>query len=211
MESLTLGPETKPPSPQSCGCCTKATPWPTSWSRRVAWPPPASRPSWTSSQRASTSGLPWQWAPRRMCWSTSPSARNTPRSESAPTRSDNHRWPAKNPVSPTFHFYGTEFASFWAWCTCTKNVRGFSERKRINNQGWSYKVFMSYQHIHVLFVESWQTIERRWLSGNMETAAHELNNTHIPQNTAKDQKQRQMHLNKPKLKTFLFTLPPAVP
>lgn len=61
----------------------RATPWPSSWSRQAAWPPPASRPSWTSSPRASTSGLPWQWAPLKTCWSTSPSVRNTPKSEAA--------------------------------------------------------------------------------------------------------------------------------
>lgn len=61
----------------------RATPWPSSWSRQAAWPPPASRPSWTSSPRASTSGLPWRWAPPKTCWSTSPSVRNTPKSEAA--------------------------------------------------------------------------------------------------------------------------------
>lgn len=69
--------------PQSCDCCTNATPWLTSLSRRAAWPPPAMRTSWTSSHRASISGLLWRWAPLTTCWSTSPSVRNMPGSEVA--------------------------------------------------------------------------------------------------------------------------------
>lgn len=70
-----------PSFPRSCGCCTRATPWLTSSSRRAAWPPPATRTSWTSSLRASTRGRPWPWAPPTTWRNTSPSARGTPRNE----------------------------------------------------------------------------------------------------------------------------------
>lgn len=75
-------------APQSCGCCTSATPSPSSWSRRGAWPPPALRGCWTSSRRGSTSGCPSWSAPPTTSTSTWPLSRSTSESSAASGRRD---------------------------------------------------------------------------------------------------------------------------
>lgn len=63
--------------PVSWGCSTSATPWPSSWSRREAWPPRAPGMFWTSSPPPFTSGFLLSWG-RRMMWrNISPSLKST--------------------------------------------------------------------------------------------------------------------------------------
>lgn len=63
-------------SPQSCGCCTSATPSLSSSSRREALPPPALRGYWTFSLNRSTSGSPSWSAPPTTSTSTCPLSRS---------------------------------------------------------------------------------------------------------------------------------------
>uniref|UniRef100_A0A6I8MXJ8 fructose-bisphosphatase n=1 Tax=Ornithorhynchus anatinus TaxID=9258 RepID=A0A6I8MXJ8_ORNAN len=70
----------------SCGSCTSATRWPSSWSRRAAWPARGRGRCWTWSPRPSTSASPSSSAPPTTWATTWPASATTGPSPEPPAR-----------------------------------------------------------------------------------------------------------------------------